>query len=138
MVQVLAEVWPDRESLTTALNHAAEERRVDLVWLLLDNSADLKFVDLHGIADCNDKELLLFFFDRWAQVDSENGLTEIVLAMPRPLTGLIREYASAQLPDSARQSPEILHPAGSSKVDWAHAMDGWKPPITGTRRLLPE
>ncbi|MCA9444384.1 MAG: ankyrin repeat domain-containing protein [Candidatus Omnitrophica bacterium] len=107
MVQVLASVWPDQESLNAALNQAAENRRVDLVWLLLEHGVDLNSVELFSIAECNDKELLRFFFDRWDEVGDEDGLTEVVLAMPRPLVGLIREYAP-RLPNSQLQLAKAM------------------------------
>lgn len=102
MVQILADVWPDDESLVDAIHIAADKPRLDIVWMLLPHVANLKLICLHTIAGCNDKDLMKYFLDRWDEVDNEDGLQSIVLAMPRPLTGLIREYAP-RLPNSQFQ-----------------------------------
>ena len=93
MVQILADVWPDEKSLVDALHIAAIKRRLDIVWMLLSHVTNLKLICLYTIAGCNDKELMRYFLDRWDEVDNEEGIQSILMAMPRPLTGLIREYA---------------------------------------------
>lgn len=107
MAEILAEVWPDEPSLSSALHLAANKRRVDIVWLLLKYISDLSLVDLGTIAGCNDKELIRYFLDRWDEVKADNRLTDIVLAMPHPLIGLIREYAP-RIPNSQLQLARAL------------------------------
>jgi len=107
MVDVLASSWPDKTGLNSALQRAACNRRADLVWLLLNRGADITSVHLYSIADCCDKDLLRHFLDRWDIVGGKNGLVEIVAAMPRPLTGLIREYAK-KIPDYEGQLSQAL------------------------------
>lgn len=102
MVEILASAWPDQHSLQAALHQAAGSRKVDLVWLLLRYVTDIRSVDLENIAGCNDKNLMRYFLDRWTEIDSETGLTDMILAMPRPLIGLIREYAPS-IPESQKQ-----------------------------------
>lgn len=102
MVQILADVWPDENSLVDALHIAAGKRRVDIVWMLLSHVTNLRLIRLQIIAECCDKELMRHFLDRWDEVDNEDGIHSILLAMPRPLTGLIREYAP-RLPNSQRE-----------------------------------
>lgn len=93
MVQVLAEVWPDRDTLNEALQQAAWKRRPDLVWLLLEHGADMTAVSLESIAQCYDRDLLQHFLDHWDEVGGEDGLTELVLAKVRPFIGIIKEFA---------------------------------------------
>lgn len=102
MVEVLAPVWPDQGLVVDALHQAAHMRRTDLVWVLLKEVKDLKSIRLDSIAGCNDKGLMRFFLDRWDQVDSEDGIVAILESMPRPLIGLLREYAP-RLPSSQEQ-----------------------------------
>lgn len=94
MVQILAEVWPDQVSLDKAAEQAARKRRPDLVWLLLECGADMRAVSFEALATCCDKDLMRHFLEHWNEIGSDRGLTEIVLSMPRPLTGLIKEYAT--------------------------------------------
>jgi len=93
MVEILARVWPDQETLNEAMRWAAHKRRKDLVWLLLDAGAEMKAVGLDDIADCCDKKLLIHFLDHWDALGDDYALMWAVLARIRPLIGVIRDYA---------------------------------------------
>jgi hypothetical protein len=85
MVEVLAAAWPDSKSLNKALQQAADMRRADLVWLLLEHGADMRAVFLWSVAGCYDKELMRYFLERCEIVGTETGLTDIVTARVYPL-----------------------------------------------------
>lgn len=93
MVEILASVWPDQETLNRAMRWAAYKRRADLVWLLLDAGAQMKAVELGCIAGCYDKELLSHFLTHWDALEYEYSLADAVLAEARPLIGVIRNLA---------------------------------------------
>lgn len=93
MVEVLAKATTDSSALDEALRVAIDKKRTDLAWLLIDCGADPKSVELELVAMSCDKSLLNFYFDRWDTLGNDRGLFEIILAMPYPLTGLIREFA---------------------------------------------
>lgn len=108
MVEVLAKPWSHQHSLDNALQMAADKRRADLVWLLLKHGADRTAVSLGSIAGCCDKDLMRYFLDNWNVVAYEDALFDVVTAMPRPLTGLIKEYAQ-KIPDYEKQMTQALY-----------------------------
>ncbi|MCC6490204.1 MAG: ankyrin repeat domain-containing protein, partial [Candidatus Hydrogenedentes bacterium] len=127
MVQILADVWPDQGSLGKAAEQAAWKRRPDLVWLLLECGADMRAVSFEALATCCDKDLTRHFLEHWTEIGTDRGLTEIVLAMPHPLTGLIKEYAARipnyqiQLGAALNQFIEDGHPRWIALTMWMGA-----------------
>lgn len=107
MVELLATVWPDLSTLNHALHLAVNKKRADLVFLLMKYGVDLKFSPLSSVAMVCDKKLMQFVLDNWEEYGGNRGLGLIVTAMPRPLTGLIRQYAD-KIPDYERQLTESL------------------------------
>lgn len=102
MVEVLAGTWPRQDGLNWALEFACEKRRLDMAATLMELGADISKVPLAVIAGTCDIPLMTHVLDRWHDFDQENGLYEIVTSMPRPLTGLIKEYQHA-IPNSHMQ-----------------------------------
>lgn len=102
MVELLAPVWPDKPSMLKGVRLAARAKRADLIWILLEHGVDVTDVELRTIAECQDKGLMRHFLDRWDEVGKENGLLDIIREMPRPLIGLIREYAQ-RIPGAQKQ-----------------------------------
>jgi hypothetical protein len=102
MVEILVEVWPDQETLDGAMNLAAEKRRVDLVWLLLNRGADCRALDMYSVAACNNKELMRFVFQHWADIAEPESLADLIICRPHPLIGEIRAYAP-RIPESQKQ-----------------------------------
>lgn len=93
LVEILAKVWPDHESMNHALQRAAYARRPDIVWLLLGAGADMDAVDLESIAQCYDRDLMRHYFEHWDQIDDKEKLLQVVTAKVQMLIGMIREYA---------------------------------------------
>lgn len=107
MVEILAAAWPDTVSLNHALHTAVENKRADLVFLLMKHGADLKYSPLSSVAMTGSKELMRHVLDNWEEFGDSRALVLIVTAMPRSLVGLVRQYAR-RIPDYVRQLSESL------------------------------
>lgn len=124
MVELLASVWPDPRSLNHALHLAVNNKRADLVQLLLKYGADLRTSPLSSVTMIGDKTLMQHVLDNWDEYGGDDCLVLIVTAMPNPLTGLVRQYAT-KIPDYTRQLTEhVLYFIDDDSLKWI-ALSPW-------------
>ena len=97
---------------------------MDLFWILLEHGADMKSVRLATVASCCDKELMEFYFRHWNDVEDGYALYKVILAMPYPLTGIIKEFAPS-VPNHKQQLGKALnHFVRDNRLRWI-AMTVW-------------
>lgn len=124
MVEILAAAWPDKETLNEELSRTLAKKRVDLFWILLENGADMKSVYLHEVASCCDRDLMKFYFDHWDEVGGQDGLYKVILAMPYPLTGMIKEFAPSVPNHKEQLGKAINYFVRENSLRWV-AMSIW-------------
>ncbi len=71
MVELLASAWPDPRSLNHSLHLAVNNKRADLVQLLMKHGADLRTSPLSSVAMMGDKTLMQHVLDNWDEYRKE-------------------------------------------------------------------
>ena len=93
LVQILLEGGVDTtEPRYGPLDHALEKRRLDLVELLVANGADFRSVSMATVFETWQPEIMKWFIDRGADMESGNPLAYALCNRIRTALGIFKNY----------------------------------------------
>lgn len=94
MVEVLLEAGAEIECgrRYNALRHAVEQGRPDIVELLLQHGASIHSVDMREVFSTYKPELMEFFIERGADVETDNPLAAAFCDRIRPALRILKQY----------------------------------------------
>ncbi len=93
MVQVILDGGAAVEELRySALVHALEKRRLDFVELMVDHGADIHSVGMRTVFETWDREIVSFFIEQGADLDTGQPLAYALCSKMRPMLGVLKQY----------------------------------------------
>ena len=93
MVQVLLEGGAVlQEGPYSALSHALEQRRFDLVQLLVEHGSDIHAVGMESAFDTWSPDIIEFFIDHGVDLEHGNPLAYALCSRIRPALGIFKRY----------------------------------------------
>jgi ankyrin repeat protein len=123
LVQVLLEGGAAiEEPRYSAIDHALSERRLDLVQLLIKHGADIHSVDMGSVFDTWQPEIMEFFIDRGADVETGNPLAYALCNRIRTALRILKEYED-RFPSFKEQANIALrHHCMEGNLKWVSLM----------------
>ena len=93
LVQVLLEGGAStKEYYYSALEHALEKRRLDIVKLLVEHGADIHSVNMTWVFDTWDPEIMEYFIGKGADVETDYPLAWAFIGRIRTALGIYKRY----------------------------------------------
>jgi ankyrin repeat protein len=123
IVQVLLEGGAAIEELRySALVHALQKRRLDFVKLIAAHGADIRAVGMRTVFDTWDKDIVSFFIERGADVETGQPLAYALCRRERPMLGILKRYQD-RFPSFREQANIALrHHCREGNVKWVALM----------------
>ncbi len=123
LIQVLLEGGAEiDESRYRPLNHALDERRLDLVKLLVKHGVDIRSVAMASVFETWQPDIMKWFIEKGADVETENPLAYALSERIRTALGTFKQYKD-RFPSFQEQANIALrHHCKEGNLKWVSLM----------------
>ena len=124
LVQVLLEGGVEIEQTCkySALNHALGGRQYEMAKLLVEHGADVKRVDMYTLFHTWQPEIMAYFIDRGADVETDNPLAQAFCSRIRTALRIFKQYKE-RFPSFPEQANIALrHHCKEGNLKWVSLM----------------
>jgi ankyrin repeat protein len=122
LVKVLLDGGAEMEERYSPLEHAIRKRRLDLVKLLMEKGTNIRSVDITTVFDAWNPEMVEYFIDQGADLETRNPVAWALCAKIRPALGLIKRYQD-RFPSFHEQANIALrHHCWEGNLKWVSLM----------------
>jgi hypothetical protein len=123
MVQILLEAGALlNEPSYCPLEHALSKRRLDMVKLLVEHGADVRSVDMGTVFETWDNEIVDFFINHGADLETDNPLARALCWKIRTALGIFKRYKDRYSTFHEQVNIALRHHCREGNLKWVSLM----------------